>query len=153
MQDVECPYCHKQAEFVDSKVVYGKSHGMIYLCRCKPDFAYVGVHKGTDKPLGSPADRMLRYWRGRAHAAFDPIWKKKAVTRSEAYQWLAQKLGIHKDDCHIGMFDTETCKKVVDVMQARRMQMAKQVAVLAARNTCRCFDDDAPLNRCDECPR
>ena len=50
MRKVYCDYCGRQAEYVDSKIVYGKSYGMMYLCRnC---MAYVGVHKGTDKPLG-----------------------------------------------------------------------------------------------------
>ena len=31
--------------------------------------AYVGVHKGTDKPLGRLANAELRYWKKRAHAA------------------------------------------------------------------------------------
>ena len=44
-----CPYCGKPTEFVDSSVIYGRSYGMIYLCRdCR---AYVGVHKGTDLSL------------------------------------------------------------------------------------------------------
>ena len=48
MKEVYCDYCGRRAEFVDSKVIYGKSYGMIYLCRCCPGYAYVGVHKGTD---------------------------------------------------------------------------------------------------------
>lgn len=48
MKEVYCDYCGRRAEFVDSKVIYGKSYGMIYLCRCRPGYAYVGVHKGTD---------------------------------------------------------------------------------------------------------
>lgn len=56
MRKVYCDYCGRQAEYVDSKVVYGKSYGMMYLCRnC---MAYVGVHKGTDKPLGRLAQKM-----------------------------------------------------------------------------------------------
>lgn len=70
MRKVYCDYCGRQAEYVDSKVVYGKSYGMMYLCRnC---MAYVGVHKGTDKPLGRLANAELRYWKKRAHAVFDP---------------------------------------------------------------------------------
>ena len=61
MRKVYCDYCGRQAEYVDSKVVYGKSYGMMYLCRnC---MAYVGVHKGTDKPLGRLANAELRYWK------------------------------------------------------------------------------------------
>ena len=54
MRNVYCPYCGRQAEYVDSKVIYGRSYGMAYLCRnCD---AYVGVHRGTDEPLGRLAD-------------------------------------------------------------------------------------------------
>lgn len=53
-----CPYCKEQTEYVDSACIYGKSYGMIYLCR-KCD-AYVGVHKGTNKALGRLANKELR---------------------------------------------------------------------------------------------
>ena len=43
MRKVYCDYCGRETEYVDSKVIYGKSYGKIYLCRnC---MAYVGVHK------------------------------------------------------------------------------------------------------------
>lgn len=41
------------------------------------------------------------------------------MRRSEAYAWLAGQLGIHLFDCHIGMFDIKTCKKVVELVNAR----------------------------------
>lgn len=86
MRKVFCDYCGERAEFVDSKIVYGKSYGKIYLCRkC---MAYVGVHKGTDIPLGRLANAELRYWKKAAHAAFDPIWKYGLKKRNEAYAWL-----------------------------------------------------------------
>ena len=48
-----CPYCGAVSILTDSKVVYGKSYGMIYLCRNYPKCdAYVGVHKRTNEPLG-----------------------------------------------------------------------------------------------------
>lgn len=57
MRKVYCDYCGRETEYVDSKVIYGKSYGKIYLCRnC---MAYVGVHKGTDKPLGRLANAEL----------------------------------------------------------------------------------------------
>lgn len=61
---VICDYCGTPADFVDSSVVYhGHSFGMIYLCpRCG---AYVGVHKGSDKPLGRLANSELRNWKRR----------------------------------------------------------------------------------------
>lgn len=60
-----CPYCGKPTEFVDSSVIYGRSYGMIYLCRdCR---AYVGVHKGTNQALGRLANAELRDAKKEAH--------------------------------------------------------------------------------------
>jgi hypothetical protein len=93
---------------------------MIYLCRpCK---AWVGVHKGTDKPLGRLANKELREWKIKAHAAFDPLWKakmsqghSKKSARNSGYAWLAEQMGIPREACHVGMFDVEQCKRVVEI--------------------------------------
>lgn len=114
---VICPYCGKRAEYVDSRVVYGKSYGMMYLCRrCD---AYVGVHRGSDKPKGSLANAELRYWRKRAHAAFDPIWQigRFCRRRNEAYTWLGKRMGLPTRKTHIGMFDVIQCKKVIEIIK------------------------------------
>lgn len=67
LRKVYCDYCGRETEYVDSKVIYGKSYGKIYLCRnC---MAYVGVHKGTDKPLGRLANAELRNWK-RLHTPY-----------------------------------------------------------------------------------
>ncbi len=87
---------------------------MIYLCKgCD---AYVGVHKGTSKPLGILANAELRSWKKRAHFYFDQIWKSKIMTRSQAYKWLSEQLCKDSKETHIGMFDVPDCKKVVDVV-------------------------------------
>lgn len=108
-----CPYCKGETEFIDSSVIYGKSYGMIYLCR--PCDAYCGVHKGTDKALGRLANKELRYWKKEAHKHFDRIWKEKHMKRKEAYQWLSDELGIASEYTHIGMFSIVTCKRVVEL--------------------------------------
>lgn len=117
---VSCPYCGQQAEYVDSAVIYGRSYGMVYLCRqCD---AYVGVHKGTDQPLGRLANRELRRWRNRAHAMFDPLWQKGRFRRrrNDAYAWLAEKMGLPKEETHIAMFDIPQCKQVIQIMDDER---------------------------------
>lgn len=131
-----CPYCSQPSVYVDSAEVYqGRSYGMIYLCR--PCDAYVGVHKGTEKPLGRLANKELRQWKMKAHAAFDPIWQERARrrragrpnkagkpggeqckpvhSRAAAYSWLAQQMGIEREECHIGMFDVELCQRAVEI--------------------------------------
>ena len=111
--EVLCPYCGYEAQFVDSIAVYRKSYGMIYLCW--PCDARVGVHKGTDKPLGRLANAELRKAKIAAHSAFDPMWRNATKSRRSAYKWLAEQLGIEGKDCHIGMFDVDMCQKVIEV--------------------------------------
>ena len=114
MQIVKCPYCGKTAELVDDEAIYGRSYGhKAYWC--KPCDAYVGCHKGTDKPLGRLANAELRKWKMRAHAAFDLLWKGRFMRRWQAYAWLASELDIPSEKCHIGMMDIDMCQKVIDV--------------------------------------
>lgn len=110
---VICPYCGRSAEFVDSSVVYGKSYGPIYLCRCCD--AYVGVHAGSDKPKGRLANAELRKWKIAAHNAFDPLWKSGQLSRKAAYKLLATRMGLPIERTHIGMFDVEQCKRVASI--------------------------------------
>jgi len=125
---VTCPYCGGDAELVDSAEVYdGRSYGPIYLCR--PCQAWVGVHKAGPlkwEPLGRLADAELRQWKRRAHDAFDVLWKAKMATgyskgiaRRLGYRWLADTLGIEEHRCHIGMFDVDQCRRVVEVCSRR----------------------------------
>lgn len=122
-----CDYCWNQSALASSSVVYGgRDFGPIYLCLCQPDLAYVGCHKWTTRPLGRLANGELREWKKRAHAAFDLIWKPGSdvllMNRSQAYSWLAMKLGIDKSECHIGMFDVDMCKRVVDICGIRILE-------------------------------
>lgn len=108
-----CPYCGGSSKLVDSREIYGRSYGLVWHCR--PCDAYVGVHKDspTHAPLGSLANRDTRAWRVRAHDAFDPLWKRGRVSRSDAYKMLADKLRISPARTHISWLDVEGCKEVV----------------------------------------
>lgn len=115
-----CPYCKGKSELVDSAEVYSKSYGLIYLCRpCK---AWVGVHKGTVEALGRLANSELREAKKEAHFYFDKLWRakiergtKKNTARGQAYKWLATQLDIPAPETHIGWFDVDMCKKVVEI--------------------------------------
>lgn len=50
-----------------------------------------------------------------AHAAFDPKWQRGRMTRSQAYMWLAVRLGISKTECHILNFDIAKCERVIEI--------------------------------------
>lgn len=95
-------------------------------CECG---ARVGCHKGTRKPLGSPAGPATQAARRAAHAAFDPLWKRKAEldmiayseARGAAYRWLGEQLGLAAEDCHIGMMDEATARRAVQAITDARL--------------------------------
>lgn len=120
MKNIYCDYCGRKTEYVDSTEVYGISYGMIYLCR--PCDAYVGTHKGSDKPLGRLANAELRLWKRKAHAAFDPIWQagRFCNRRNLAYAWLSEMMGLPRESTHIGMFNIQQCQQVVRIMLKER---------------------------------
>lgn len=112
---VICPYCHKEARWVDNKEVYGKRYGKSYMCwYCSDCDAYVGCHNNTIYPLGVMANKELRLMRIKAHHAFDPLWKSGRLRRDEAYETIAHILGR---DFHVGESDLETCKEVIEAVK------------------------------------
>lgn len=58
------------------------------------------------------ADAETHTARGRAHAAFDPLWREGAMTRSAAYRALSRELGLTKDECHMKLMDKDTARRV-----------------------------------------
>lgn len=116
-----CGYCGTATQLVNSTEIYGRDLGLIYICR--PCEAWVGVHKGTTNGKGRVANKELREWKMKAHAAFDPIWKekievsgwKKKKARDYAYQWLSAQMGLQFGYCHIGWMEIEDCKRVIEI--------------------------------------
>jgi len=107
--------CGKKALLVTGKEIYphlpNLHHKKFWLCRgCD---AYVGCHGDTNKPMGVLADKEHRDLKMRAHNAFDPLWVSMDMNRTEAYEWLAEKMGLSKRKCHIGMFNQDQCREVI----------------------------------------
>jgi hypothetical protein len=121
-RQVICPYCQKQAELVGGAVIYPHRQDLHWmrLWACLPCGAWVGCHHGKRVPLGRLANAELRRWKQNAHAVFDPLWKSRTMSRKDAYRWLSETLGIPFKETHIGMFDVETCKRVVEACRAKR---------------------------------
>jgi hypothetical protein len=118
---VLCDYCGQPAVLVTGAEVYPHRPDLAdkVLWQCSPCRAHVGCHRGTDTPLGRLANGTLRALKRAAHDAFDPLWLTGALSRSAAYAWLAEALGIPRDECYIGMFDEATCERVVEVCRRR----------------------------------
>jgi hypothetical protein len=121
---VLCGECGATAILVTGADVYPHRpdlHALqIWRCACG---ATVGCHAGSTKPKGTPASAETRRARIAAHAAFDPLWRRKMAkegvsqkrARGSAYKWLADQLGIEWNDCHIGLFDAATAQRVVTI--------------------------------------
>lgn len=120
MQEVKCPYCGGNAVSTTGKHVYPHRNDLteklFYICM--PCLAFVGCHPGTKKPLGTLANSELRKMRLEAHKTFDPIWKEKLMSRTEAYLWLGDKL--NKKEVHIGSSDIELCQQIIKLSKEKR---------------------------------
>lgn len=117
--DVRCPYCGELAAFVTGAVIYPYRRDLYdrQFYHCLECSAWVGTHKGTTTPLGRLANAELRQAKIAAHDAFDAKWRRLGWQRGAAYRWLSHALGIRREDCHIGMFNVEQCRRVVQVCE------------------------------------
>jgi len=140
-----CPYCNTNAVLLDptpaeagdlAAYPYKKYYGPLWVCSHYPTCnAYVGCHPGTTMALGRLADKELRLLKSQVHAVFDPLWmyehairkrryrrrgNMKNIIRNKWYEWLAGKLGIPVEQCHIGMFDNDTCQRAIEICKNHR---------------------------------
>lgn len=74
------------------------------------------------QPLGIPCTRRCKIYRLHVHALFDQLWnknnkKRASMTKSEAYQWLADQLGCSRDEAHVARFGIATCRRALVVCQ------------------------------------
>lgn len=117
-----CIECGSTAALVTGERIYPHRRDLydrhFYLCQCG---AYCGTHKGTTDPLGYPCGPETRKARSAAHAAFDPLWRGNGapMRRAGAYGWLARRLGIEREACHIGMMDEVTALQAAAVSTAK----------------------------------
>lgn len=119
-----CAYCPRPAALLrldQPGYPYQRDYGPVWTCvPCK---AWVGCHPGTENALGRLANAELRRAKQEAHAAFDPLWKRKMVrdsctkgtARKAGYRWLSEQMGIPYKDTHIGEFDVQQCRRVVEL--------------------------------------
>lgn len=128
-----CQYCLKPAALLrvgETGYPYSWDYGPVWTCiGCS---AWVGCHPGTENALGCLANAELRTAKQAAHAAFDPLWKKKmakekcsqSAARRAGYRWLAGEMGIPWKHTHIGEFNVDQCQQVVDICNAAKAKKA-----------------------------
>lgn len=95
-----CPVCGEKARTEEFQ-----GNGRRHTC--------CGLASWNGKPLVTPSTLRARMI---AHRAFDPIWEERVLmTRSEAYEWLAEKLGLDREHCHMSRMDEETALRVAEL--------------------------------------
>lgn len=117
---VTCIECGAAAKLTDGRAIYPHRpdlyHKSFWRCACG---AYCGCHPNTTNALGSPCGPVTRKARSAAHAAFDPLWKGKQMTRQSAYAWLTAATGIPRERCHMGMMTADEARSVVAAVEGR----------------------------------
>ena len=111
MNAMRCPYC-------GSPVVLRSADGIYKESRYPACDAYVRVHEGTDKPVGSLADHRLRKLRKEAHDSFNRLYLTGAMTKDQAYAWLAGMIQAPRSQAHIGYLREYYCEQVIKQSKA-----------------------------------
>ena len=122
-----CRYCGPESRvyIAGHKAIYaGRTFGSwpyVYLCQgCG---AYVGIHEGTDLPLGTLANTELRKARSDNKRDFNDLLLRGGMKRSEAYKWLAGEMGIPASECHWGLFEAEQCEQAAALCRQKTDQL------------------------------
>lgn len=114
-----CPHCGSAVKFANNAEVYGRPYGdwpWMYLCQNTACRAYVGTHPDTNIPLGTLATAAIRAARVKAKDQFNAMWQTGAMSRTEAYSWLAARMSIPVASCHFGWFDAAQCSRAMQEM-------------------------------------
>ena len=112
-----CPYCGSRTELRSADGIYhdNKDDTMLYVCKNYPRCdTYVRVIPGTTQPMGTLANGPLRALRIEAHRSFDQLYTSGIMTRSEAYQWLSDMIGLPLKKAHIGDMGEYYCRLVIE---------------------------------------
>ena len=110
----KCNLCGGQAIF--NRASKDKSvSGFVYYCtNCH---AWVGTYPHQKEiAYGILADFETRKKRAEIHDWFDKMWNNHEE-RETLYQKLADELGIEKESCHFGMFDSEMLDKALVIIK------------------------------------
>jgi hypothetical protein len=117
-----CPHCGALVFCVGNQTIYGRPFGdwpYAYQCARPSCGAYVGLHPFTNYPLGTLADEQTRRARSLAKDYFNPLWKNRVMTRTEAYAWLATVMNLPPELCHFGLFNVDQCSAAVKHIMER----------------------------------
>lgn len=129
-----CRYCGGVIRLVPAEKVYREATERLkqqrqWIYQCQNCNARVGCHRGSKRPLGNVANEVLRLKRVETHQVFDAFWKRRHMTRTAAYKWLAAQMALMESQAHIGGFEMDQCQRVIDLCrQAEKPAEDKEAA-------------------------
>lgn len=134
---MRCPYCGSTVEYRSAAGIYKENHNnvMLYVCTKYPECdAYVRVHKGTNKPVGTLANYKLRALRNEAHKLLAEIQRRDIMTKQECYQWIANLIMAPLSQAHIGYLGEYYCQIVIDeskkLLQRKKRGTSSEIGAL-----------------------
>lgn len=150
---LDCPDCDGKLHLQVNP--FQRGNRWIYFCENRPACRGLMSAHPSGEPCGVPADQATRTARNKLHEMFDPLWfpaprlyqirerdpdareqaarNIRRAARNRAYAWLADQLGLTKDECHISHFDIERCRDAWRAIKAFRLQHGES-APLAIRS-------------------
>lgn len=131
---MRCPYCGAAVVLRSADGIYRTNERdmKLYVCSNYPQCdAYVRVHAGTNKPVGTLANQELRALRKIAHSYFDRLYKTGIMSKQDAYRWLSDLLQAPLSEAHIGYLGEYYCKQVIEeskkILNRHRQQSVRRV--------------------------
>lgn len=107
---VICPYCNREAPWVENKEKYGKNLGTYFMCYyCKTCDAYVGCRKNTREPLGTLANKDLRNLRKITKDFVDRLWINGGQ-REQVFAYMNSFFGFN---IKINYCDEAMCERII----------------------------------------
>ena len=110
--DLTCPEC-------GSKLKLRKSdYGLYYRCENYPKCKVTHGAFKDGKPRGIPGDLETIALRKAAHNKINELIKNEPnpkEAQQKYYNWLANKLNVPKNLCHMSLFDKETLRRVIGI--------------------------------------
>lgn len=133
---INCQFCGANGTLQPAAMIphLSAEEPPLYVCgnfpRCD---AYVRCHAGTDRPLGTMANRRLRMLRRAAHREFDLVWQDGGeLGRKAAYEAAAHVMDLEVE-FHIGDLDEAQCARFIDLISMVQIEHETRVTMIKSR--------------------
>lgn len=77
--------------------------------QCESCYARASMHRDTNLPMGTLANRQTRRSRSRCKQSFIAVVESGLMTKKAAYRSLSVIMGIEFSRCHFSMFNSSQC--------------------------------------------